>query len=283
MPQLATLRDVPQLSGALTCPQVLPSREQNWASVSGAQQERVGPQTGALAGQLPQLTTVRWRPHESTPVTVPQVRPFRLQKAESDSGAQQVPVCASHTPEAPATTPQVPQEETVRKVPQRSIVESAPQVLALAWQSWASLSGLQQVRGEVVEQVAGAAQVPHINVRCPPHVSTVIERPHEAPSRVQSWASVSGVQPHLFATVTPQLVPPVHVPHDVMFRDWPHRSVMVSAPQVALRSEHSSAFVSGTQAQTFATPPWPHTAGDEQVPHETSAPDRRQGSKPGSA
>jgi len=131
LPQLATVRGVPQLSGPLACPQVRLSREQNRASVSAAQQP-VDAQMGALGPQLPQLTTVRCRPHESTPVTVPQVRPDRVQNAESGSGMQQVPAFASHTPEDPATTAQLPHEEMLRKVPQRSIVESAPQVRWLA-------------------------------------------------------------------------------------------------------------------------------------------------------
>lgn len=131
LPQLATVLGLPQLSGPLACPQVWFSRAQNRASVSLAQQP-VGPQMGALAPHVPQSTTVRCRPHESMPVSVPQVRPERAQNAASASGMQQVPAFASHTPDEPATTAQVPHEETVRKVPQRSIVERAPHVRWLA-------------------------------------------------------------------------------------------------------------------------------------------------------
>lgn len=126
LPQLATVRGAPQLSGPLAGPHERPSREQNWASVSGEQHMPIGAQTGAVEPQLPQLATVRAWPHESVPLEAPQARPERAQKEASDSGWQHVPAWALHTPVVPPVVGHVPHEEMVRKAPQRSIVDSAP-------------------------------------------------------------------------------------------------------------------------------------------------------------
>jgi hypothetical protein len=181
VPQLLTVRVVPQLSTPLVGPQVRFSRAQNWVSVSGAQHAPPAPHTGALAPHPPQEATVRGCPHESVPVAAPQVRPRRLQNAASVSGTQQVFVRPSHTPSV-----QTPHELTVRKAPQRSIVEKAPHARLLAWQSSSSRSGVQHVRGDVAEHINGAVQVPQVTVRGVPQTSTVVVTPQVAPSCVQS-------------------------------------------------------------------------------------------------
>lgn len=90
VPQLVTVRMTPQLSLAVTWPQVFPRREQNVGSSSLVQ---VGQTFGVVAPQvplmqLPQDGTVRGTPHTSVPDTWPQFFPRREQNTGSDSGTQ---------------------------------------------------------------------------------------------------------------------------------------------------------------------------------------------------
>jgi hypothetical protein len=90
LPHEETVRVVPQLSGAVTLPQSLPSRVQNWLLFSG-----VHPHTFAVpppphvcgSVHVPQLA-VRGASQWSVFVTVPQFFPSRVQKAASLSAVQ---------------------------------------------------------------------------------------------------------------------------------------------------------------------------------------------------
>ena len=89
MPQLA-VRLVPQLSAAVTASQFLPRRAQNEVPDSGAQPHTfevpLPPQLSGAA-HAPQ-SVVRERPQLSAPVTLPQLAPWRAQKATVVSPVQ---------------------------------------------------------------------------------------------------------------------------------------------------------------------------------------------------
>jgi hypothetical protein len=93
VPQLATVRWVPQLSEACGEPQFLPSREQSIASASGVQVP--APHTFAVPPPLQTCvpeqvphSTVRVLPQLSEARSEPQFLPCRPQISESDSGVQ---------------------------------------------------------------------------------------------------------------------------------------------------------------------------------------------------
>lgn len=87
LPQLATVRAAPQLSGAVTVPQFAPTRAQKAVSFSGTQaQTLVVPQVSGSA-QVPQAA-VRETPQLSLALTAPQFFPWRAQKAALVSAAQ---------------------------------------------------------------------------------------------------------------------------------------------------------------------------------------------------
>jgi len=67
----------------------------------------------------------------------------------------------------------------------------------------------------------------------------------------------------------PHARPAMQVPHDAMVRERPQRSVVVSAPQLAPRSEHSCPSVSGVQPHRFASAA-PHVLPAGQVPQVTA-------------
>ena len=79
MPQLATVRGMPQLSVPLNEPQFFVLRRQNAASVSGEQLQTPALQVDGSV-QVPQAA-VRERPQRSFAVRAPQVLPRRAQKA----------------------------------------------------------------------------------------------------------------------------------------------------------------------------------------------------------
>ena len=80
------MRDVPQLSAAVTAPQFFPRREQKVVSFSGEQVQTLVVQT-SVPEQVPQEATVREVPQLSGAVTEPQSFPRREQKVVSFSGA----------------------------------------------------------------------------------------------------------------------------------------------------------------------------------------------------
>jgi hypothetical protein len=81
-----TVRVAPQLSAAVTTLQVLPSREQNAASVSGVHTQTFEPLHVCGALHEPHVT-VRLLPQLSAAVTAPHVLPSREQNAASVSGS----------------------------------------------------------------------------------------------------------------------------------------------------------------------------------------------------
>ena len=94
MPQELTVRDVPQLSLAVTPPQFFPNREQNAVSVSAEQPHTLAvPPPAHVWGDVhvPQELTVRDVPQLSLAVTPPQFFPNREQNAGSVSGVQLAP------------------------------------------------------------------------------------------------------------------------------------------------------------------------------------------------
>lgn len=97
-------------------------------------------------------------------------------------------------------------------------------------------------------QVSGNVQLPHDTLRPTPQRSVTEMPPHVAPRAVQSSASVSATQSHWFGVRAPQVERPVQVPHDVMVRAVPQRSVVVSGPHSAPAAVQSCASVSGAHA-----------------------------------
>jgi hypothetical protein len=130
-PQLATVRERPQLSVVVRLPQARPARVQSCASVSGTQAQVPCALHVAGLWQLPQLVMVRALPQLSVALSGPHGRPMRAQRFRLDSGTQ------THWPCAEQLLPlvQVPHEATKRAAPHRSVTDSAPQVLAAAAQS----------------------------------------------------------------------------------------------------------------------------------------------------
>jgi hypothetical protein len=144
VPQLGE-REAPQLSVAVSVPQLAPCAEQSVASLSGVQPHWLGipapPQLAPIPEQPPQ-EIVRVVPQLSAAVTDPQVAPCAAQSSAFVSG---VHPHAFGLPPPPHVTPvpeQLPQE-TVRVAPQLSVAVSEPQVALCAVQSAASDSAVQ--------------------------------------------------------------------------------------------------------------------------------------------
>jgi hypothetical protein len=241
VPQLATLRETPQLSSAVTGPQVLPSREQNVAFDSGMQAHVLVAPHVCGSVQVPQLDTVRVAPQLSGAVTVPHVAPSREQNAASLSAEQ------PHTFEAPHVcgAVQLP-HETVRIAPQTSGAVTAPQFLPSRAQNAASVSVAAQPHTFEAPHVCGMVQKPHVVVRIAPQLSAAVTEPQFLPSRAQNGASLSGVHaPHwplaLHVCVAGQ------APHESV-RAFPQRSVAMNGPQARPAAAQRSASVSGTHA-----------------------------------
>jgi len=200
MPHELTVRDVPQLSFAVTEPQFLPRRVQNAAVVSGVQPHTLGtegvapPQLWPVSVQVPQLT-VRLEPQLSVAVTVPQVSPRRAQNCASVSDTH------PHTLLAPQTcvAGQVPQFGTERTVPQLSGAMIAPQVFPSREHIWGSVSGVQQtLAGEAGACEHSSPVVQPLQATAVPQLSTT--EPH-LPEQVV--AIEARVQPHTLGVVAP--------------------------------------------------------------------------------
>lgn len=88
---------------------------------------------------MPHDSAVRATPQLSVPETVPQFLPNREQNTASDSVKQTQTFDALHI----CVDEQVPQEATVRAVPQLSFALTAPQFLPRREQNEASVSGAQ--------------------------------------------------------------------------------------------------------------------------------------------
>jgi hypothetical protein len=180
-------------------------------------------------------------------------------------------------PPPPHVTPvplQVPQDVTVRLVPQLSAAVTLPQFLPSREQNAASPSYVQPHTFAVPPpaHVCGDAHVPHgVTVRLVPQLSAAVTLPQFFPSRVQNGASPSYVQPHTLAVPPPAHVTPVplHVPHEAAVRAPPQLSVPVTLPQFFPSRLQNAVSPSYVQPHTFAVPPPPHvTPVPLQVPHE---------------
>lgn len=240
---------MPQLSSAVTGPQLLPCRAQNCCVVSGMHPEQMfgglppPPQT-APPMHVPQLA-VREAPQLSVAVTMPQFLPTRVQKAASGSGVQ---------PQTPAVPPpphvcpamHVPQT-AVRGLPQRSLALTAPQLLPCAAQNSASVSGTQPPQTFAAPpppQVLLPVHVPQLMVRSAPQLSVADVCPQSRPSREQMAASDSAM--HWAQAPSMHVCGALQPPHDSL-REVPQLSSATTVPQLFDSRLQYCATPSGTQ------------------------------------
>jgi hypothetical protein len=221
LPQLAE-RPVPQLSTSVTVPQLVPSREQNAALLSGVQVHTLDALHDWPEPQLPQLV-LRAALQLSVPLTVPQFLPSREQNAALLSGEQLHTLVASQL----CGEVQLP-HPAVRAAPQLSVPLTLPQFLPSRAQKAASVSAVQPQTLDA-PQTWGDAQLPHDAVRGELQLSVPITVPQFLPSREQNAPSVSGEHevhwpaalhwleaaqlPQLALRLTPQLSTAVKLPH----------------------------------------------------------------------
>jgi hypothetical protein len=188
VPQLETVREMPQLSAAVTVPQFFPSREQNCVFVSGVQQTCVG-LAGACEHSYPvvQLLQVTAVPQLSS--TVPHL-PEHVVDIESRVHPQTFGVVAPHC--CPEAVPQtaVPQ---VSVPPQPSL--SVPQFDPVGQLVRRVQPQTPGVPGLPPPHVLGALQVPQLTTPLPPQPSGAV--PQFWPVE-QAWVGESGVQPQTF-------------------------------------------------------------------------------------
>jgi len=162
--------------------------------------------------QLPQLT-VRRVPQLSALVKLPQFFPYRAQNAESDSREQ---IGSPHTLGTPLPAQllgltHVPQDATVRDVPQLSGPETVPQFLPSLVQKAAFVSGVQP-------QTLAAPPPPHVwPERQVPHSSTPTHPsgiwPQFFPLATQVVGVHGGVPQTLAVPLPPHVWPERQVPH----------------------------------------------------------------------
>jgi hypothetical protein len=274
VPQLVTVRETPQLSGAVTLPHVLPRREQNAGLDSFMQ-----PQTFVIlapphvwgAAQVPQLVTVRIVPQLSGAVTLPQFLESRVQNAALISGMHPQTLAVPSPPQVWGVV-QVPQLVTVRIVPQLSGAVTLPQFFFTRVQNTGSVSATQLGPHTLATpppmQVIGDGHVPQlVAVRIAPQLSVPVKDPQLLPSREQKVASDSGV--HMLPQ-TPTVPPPphvagaVHVPQLATLRIAPQLSCAITPPHVLPRRPHRAGSDSGEQLSI-------EPASDDEPP--TPAPD----------
>lgn len=253
VPQLATVRVAPQLSSAVTLPQLLVLRAQKAMSVSRVQLHTPAALQVAAPVQVPQLT-VRARPQRSVRVLTPHERPAAVHSWASLSGWH------THWPEVPqaCVDEQLP-HMTCRLAPQRSMTALEPQVV---WpQSCESGSGWQ-THWPAALQACAAPQVPHVSCRRVPQRSMTDLGPQVVCP--QSWASVSGWQVHWPAW---QVWVVAQLPHET-WRWAPHRSTTCMSPQTAPR--HSSVSVSAMQPASVGVSSEMHRPAHCWLPTQTS-------------
>jgi hypothetical protein len=266
VPHGATVRDVPQLSAAVTLPQFFPTRVQNAASVSPTQPQTLADAAPHTCGDVhvPHDVTVRDVPQLSAAVTAPQFFPTRAQNAWSVSAAQ------PHTFAVPPPAQlcgnvHVPQI-AVRAAPQLSLAVTLPQFLLWRVQNAVSVSAAQPhtFAAPPPPHVWGAAHVPQIAVRETAQLSAAVTLPQFLLWRVQNAVSVSAVQPHTL--LPPHVWGAVHVPQDSTVRAVAQLSAAVTLPQFLLWRTQNAASVSAVQVHTL---PAPHVWGAAHVPQET--------------
>jgi hypothetical protein len=263
VPQLVTVRIVPQLSLAVRLPQFLPWREQKAAFDSAAQVQTLAAQVwGAV--QLPQFVTVRVVPQLSGPVKLPHALPWREQNTAFDSAAhaQTLAVQVWGAVQLPHVT--------VRIVPQLSLAVRLPQFLFWREQNAGLVSGTQlgphTFATPPPAQVCGGVQLPQFaTVRILPQLSFAVKLPQLLPVREQNAGSVSGVHgvPQTFGVPVPaQVCVPVHIPQLGTVRGALQLSVPVTAPQFFIRraqkaTSFSAGQIASRPASTGPPPPEP--------------------------
>jgi hypothetical protein len=257
VPHEPTVRLTPQLSVAVTLPQVLPNRAQNSASVSHT--HTLLPLQVDGDGHVPHGLTVRLMSQLSKPVTLPQVLPNRAQNSAS--------VSHTHTllPLQVDGDGHVPHGLTVRLTPQLSSAVTLPHVFPNREQNATSVSLVQPHTFAVPpppHETPFPEHAPHeLTVRLTPQLSMAITPPQFLPSLKQKAMSVSAAQ----QTLLPHVCGDVHVPHDITVRPIPQLSKAVTLPQFLPSREQKAAFVSEAQAQTLSAP---HVCGDAHTPQE---------------
>jgi hypothetical protein len=272
-PQL-TVRELPQLLGAVTLPQFFPSLVQNTASVSGVQPQRLAvPPPPQVCGGVhdPHDATERPVPQLSVPITGPQLLPRRVQNELSDSAVQPHRL-AVPPPAQVCGGVHAPHDGTVRDAPQLSLPVTLPQSLPSLAQNAGSVSGAQPHALAVPPpaQVCGGVHEPHDGtVRDAPQLSAAVTLPQFFPSRVQKVALSSAVHPHTFGVPLPPHVMPValHMPHEATARDAPQLSSAVTLPQFFPSRVQKVALSSAVQPQTLLAP---QVCGAVHVPHDAT-------------
>jgi hypothetical protein len=213
--------------------------------------------------QVPQLAVRGW-PQLSVPVTLPQFRPRREQKAASVSRVQ------PHWPDVPGLPPpqvfgneQVPQL-TVR--PQRSATfphTRLPQVVAAGGEVHPQTFGTP---GAPPPQVLFPEHAPQSTVRDTPQLSFAVTFPQFLPRREQKAASLSFVQPHWFGLLglpPPQVFGATQMFGHVTF--WPQ--LFWTGPQESPAQLVDNG--SGVHPQTLSVPPPPQVWGVVHDPQVT--------------
>jgi hypothetical protein len=267
-PQSGTVRATPQLSGAVTLSQFLPSLAQKAASVSPVQplpQTLPTPPPPHVLGVVhpaPKLQsgTARKAPQLSVPLKKPQFLPSLAQKAPSVSAEQPQTYAVAPPPQVCGET-HVPHDTTDRLVPQLSVPVTAPQFFPIRTQNPTSVSGVhalpQTFGAPPPPQEAGALQVPQeATVRLVPQLSVVVTLPQVLLSLPQNAASDSAVHPQTNAVPPPpQVSGDVQVPQEATVRVAPQMSVPVTLPQFLARRVQNAASVSLAQPQTLGVDP----------------------------
>jgi hypothetical protein len=272
VPHEATVREMPQLSFAVTPPQFLPSREQNAPSLSVVQLHTFGvPLPPHVDGEVhvPHEATVRPDPQLSLAVTPAQFFPSLEQNAVSVSVVHPHTFAVPPPPHVAPVPAQVPHDATVRVEPQLSSPVTFPQFLPRRAQNAASLSAAHPHTFAVPPppQVAGAVHAPHEpTARLAPQLSLAVTLPQLFPRRVQNAASVSAMQPHTFAfPPPPHVAGAVHVPQEPTVRLAPQLSVPLTFPQFLIMRPQKTASVSPVHPHKLLVL---HTSGAVHVPHE---------------
>ncbi len=191
-PHEATVREVPQLSAAVTDPQFFPSREQNVGSLSGTQAHTLVPLQVCGNVHAPHEATVREVPQLSASVREPQFFPSREQNVGSVSGMH----AQTFVPLQVCGNVQAPHDATAREAPQLSTSVTEPQFFPSREQNAGSVSGAQ-THTLVPLQVCAPEHMPQdVTVREAPQLSAAVTEPQFFPRREQKLVLVSAAQPH---------------------------------------------------------------------------------------
>jgi hypothetical protein len=269
-PQEATLRWVPQLSAAVSEPQLALLAAQKLAVLSGVQPHWLAlpapPQVAPVAVQAPQEAMKREAPQLSVAVKEPQAAPLAVQTAASLSDWQPHWLGVPAPPQDAPVPLQVPQDATVRLAPQLSLAVKEPQAASCVAHKAASLSATQPHWLAVPappQDTSVPLQVPQeATVREVPQLSVAVREPQLAPLAAQTEESLSGAQPHWLATPPPPQVSPaaLQVPQEATVRAVPQLSVAVKAPQTAPLAVQSAASLSGEQLSLELQPSPAHNS-----------------------